>query len=75
MSFAKSLLAKLPALSRSQQCESCGQPFACEIGLAGCWCSEVKVTETTRERLRAKFKSCLCRSCLKKAELENQSAK
>lgn len=75
MNLASRLFAKLPTLSRSQQCESCGQPFSCELGLQGCWCNEVKVSETTRERLRAKFKSCVCRRCLEQAELENQNAK
>jgi Cysteine-rich CWC len=73
MSLANRLLAKLPTLSRSQQCESCGQPFSCELGLSGCWCSQIKISETTRQILRSKFKSCLCRSCLEQAESERQS--
>lgn len=58
----------LPTLNRPQQCPACGEAFACEIGLQGCWCSEVKVSDSTLKALRDKYKGCLCRSCLEKAE-------
>lgn len=61
----------LPVLRRPQSCQACGQSFACEIGIKGCWCSHVKVSEETREAIRAKYRRCLCRTCLQKAEVES----
>ena len=59
----------LPVLKKAQTCPACGESFACEISLgSGCWCSEVKLSETTRQELRAKYSGCLCRACLEKAE-------
>ena len=58
----------LPTLNRAQVCPACGQSFACEINLNGCWCSEVKLSAETLQELRAKYKGCLCRSCLENAE-------
>lgn len=58
----------LPTLKRAQECPACGNTFACEINLNGCWCSEVKVSESTREVLRSKYTGCLCRACLEAAE-------
>src|SRR5262249_55604692 len=55
-----------PAVRRSMTCESCGQPFACEVALGGCWCSEIRLSEATRSMLREKFADCLCRDCLTK---------
>jgi hypothetical protein len=60
----------LPVLRISQSCEACGQSFACEIGLKGCWCSQVKLSEQTRQTLKAKYQRCLCRACLETAENE-----
>jgi len=61
--------SKLPVLRKTQTCEACGQLFACEISLGrGCWCTQVKLCEGTRQELRARYKSCLCRACLKSAE-------
>src|ERR1043165_9689795 len=59
----------LPTLTRAQECPACGQPFACEISLNGCWCSEVKLSPETLQELRSKYKGCLCRSCLESAEV------
>ncbi|MBA3763605.1 MAG: cysteine-rich CWC family protein [Chthoniobacterales bacterium] len=43
--------------------------------LAGCWCSEVKLSERLRSTLRARYQSCLCRSCLEKfAEADEEEA-
>ncbi len=71
MSIATKLLRILPTVRRPQQCEGCGQPFVCELGLKGCWCGQVKISEETRQKLRTEYKSCLCRTCLEKAEMEN----
>lgn len=62
----------LPTLNRAQQCPACGETFACEINLQGCWCSEVKVSTSTLQALRAKYKGCLCRACLENAETAEQ---
>jgi len=53
---------------RPQTCESCGAEFKCEIGLNGCWCTQVKLSDDAREILKSKYKSCLCRRCLEKTE-------
>ncbi|MGH9962316.1 MAG: cysteine-rich CWC family protein, partial [Pyrinomonadaceae bacterium] len=64
MKVPRLLTRVLPTIKRAQSCPECGEPFACEIGLKGCWCGQVKVRETTLKELRAKYKSCLCRACL-----------
>jgi hypothetical protein len=53
-------------------CEACGAEFTCGAGAtAGCWCSEVKLSEALRARLRERYERCLCRACLESfAELE-----
>jgi cysteine-rich CWC protein len=65
----------LPVLRKTQACEACGESFACEISLGkGCWCGEVKLSENTREELRANYSACLCRACLEKAEARNTNS-
>jgi hypothetical protein len=64
---------RLPVLRIPNVCEGCGQSFACEIGLKGCWCSKVDVSEKTRKVLKEKYRRCLCRSCLETAETETQT--
>jgi len=59
----------LPTLNLAQQCPACGEAFACEINLGGCWCSEVKLSAETLQALRDKYKGCLCRACLESAEV------
>ena len=59
-----------PVVRRDRTCGSCGQPFACELSLGGCWCSEIKLTDATRARLRAVFSDCLCRECLTRHQKE-----
>ena len=72
VSLLKRIGLKLPVLRKTQQCEACGQSFACEISLGrGCWCDEVKLSEHTRRELRAKYRNCLCRACMEKAEANN----
>ena len=56
-------------------CESCGGEFVCGSRLAGCWCSEIKLSAETRAELRARFRGCLCRACLERfAADENSTA-
>jgi len=58
----------LPVINRPQHCPACGESFQCEIKLQGCWCREVKLSMSTLEALRSKYKGCLCRACLEQAE-------
>jgi len=55
-----------PSAREPSACESCGAEFACGATLAGCWCSEIKLSEETRAELRARFQRCLCRTCLER---------
>ena len=71
MTLLERLKIRIPVLRIPQSCEGAGRSFACEIGLRGCWCSHVIVSERTREVLRAKYRRCLCRACLDKGEIEN----
>jgi len=61
-------LAALVSPSRREPsaCESCGGEFVCGATLAGCWCSEIKLSEETRAELRARYQRCLCRACLER---------
>ena len=69
MKLLKQIGLKLPVLRKTQACEACGESFSCEISLGtGCWCGEIKLSDETRQELRAKYTSCLCRACLEKAE-------
>lgn len=54
------------SLRPSSVCESCGDEFTCGASLAGCWCSEIKLGDSVRARLRERYKGCLCRACLEK---------
>jgi hypothetical protein len=54
-----------PIIKRPVTCESCGQAFACELSLSGCWCSKVTLTDAARVQLRAKYSNCVCPTCLK----------
>jgi hypothetical protein len=47
-----------------QPCEACGEPFLCGATLAGCWCTEIKLSSETRARLKSHYERCLCRACL-----------
>jgi hypothetical protein len=47
-------------------CEACGAEFACGAMLAGCWCSELKLSDETRAELSTRFGGCLCRACLER---------
>jgi hypothetical protein len=55
-----------PSLRGPSACASCGGEFACGAGVAGCWCSEIKLSEATRAELRARYQGCLCRACLER---------
>ena len=72
MTLLKRIGLMLPVLRKTKACEACGESFACEISLGkGCWCGELKLSEDTRQELRAKYRDCLCRACLEKAKARN----
>jgi hypothetical protein len=48
-------------------CEACGHQFICGATIRGCWCTEIKLSETARVQLRERYKECLCRACLERA--------
>ena len=54
-----------------ETCAACGEKFVCGATLAGCWCSEVKLSEETRAKLKERYKGCLCRACLEKFAASN----
>ncbi|HYJ47629.1 MAG TPA: cysteine-rich CWC family protein [Pyrinomonadaceae bacterium] len=54
----------LPQLREPATCEACGSSFMCGATLAGCWCTEIKLSEATRAQLRSRYERCLCRACL-----------
>jgi hypothetical protein len=47
---------------REKLCESCGTAFECRAG--DCWCDEVALTDLVRAELRARYRDCLCPTCL-----------
>lgn len=74
MSIFQRIAIELPVLRKTQTCPACGESFACELSLAkGCWCTEVKLSEETRQQLRERYSGCLCRACLEQAELGGRS--
>ena len=56
----------LPRLRESSVCEACGAQFKCGASLAGCWCTEIELSESVRQMLRTKYRNCLCRACLER---------
>jgi len=55
-------------------CEACGSEFTCGATLAGCWCSEIKLSDAVRAELRGRYERCLCRKCLESVADEKKSA-
>ncbi len=67
----KKLLKIFASRWRAEEtCAACGEKFVCGVTLAGCWCSEVKLSEETRAELKARYKGCLCRACLERIAAE-----
>jgi hypothetical protein len=64
----------LPQFREPSTCEACGASFTCGATLAGCWCTEIKLSEAVRADLRSRYERCLCRACLETfAEGENNN--
>ncbi len=57
-------LASLIPLRRGLTCDSCGSDFQCGVSLAGCWCSEIKLSDEARAEMRSRYRGCLCRQCV-----------
>jgi hypothetical protein len=66
MALHKLLAFISPKWREPSECESCGDPFVCGASLMGCWCLKTKLSDSTRAELRAKYKRCLCQSCLQR---------
>ena len=45
-------------------CEACGQAFTCGAASQGCWCAEIKLSDEVSRVLSARYRRCLCRTCL-----------
>jgi hypothetical protein len=54
----------LPERRAAQKCEACGQEFRCGASLTGCWCWRAELTAAARAQLRARYRDCLCPTCL-----------
>ena len=75
MRLQKLMGVVLPQFREPSVCEACGGRFVCGATLAGCWCSEIKLSAETREELSRRYKRCLCRSCLESfADSEGKNA-
>jgi hypothetical protein len=61
------------AAQAAETCEACGAVFSCGAKLAGCWCSEVRLTDALRAELRERYEHCLCRACLERFAEEDSN--
>jgi hypothetical protein len=73
MSLQKSNQLSVPASCDVERCEACGGEFTCGAMLAGCWCSEVKLSDALLAELRERYQHCLCRACLEQFAGENSN--
>jgi hypothetical protein len=46
-------------------CERCGERFGCGAADGGCWCADVAVPGSARRDLAARYRDCLCPTCLR----------
>ncbi|MGD0176028.1 MAG: cysteine-rich CWC family protein [Candidatus Bathyarchaeia archaeon] len=53
-------------MPRTLQCEICGVVFPCGMGGAGCWCTDLSLSEAALAKLKTQAKDCVCPSCLSK---------
>jgi hypothetical protein len=70
MSRALKILETVIAGGRERVCEACGSEFICGVSLKGCWCSEIKLSDETRSKLRSQYSDCLCRQCLESVSVD-----
>ncbi len=74
MSLRKPAVVSLPQYREPSVCEACGEQFVCGASLSSCWCQEIKLSESARGELRARYERCLCRACLENyAEVEKNN--
>ena len=75
MNPLKQISRVLPLWRKTKVCEACGESFDCEVSLGkGCWCGEIRLSEKSRQELRAKYRDCLCRACLEKVAAMNSTS-
>ena len=67
MRFPKLIGLISPRWREPSTCEACGEAFTCGATLAGCWCTEIKLSAETRASLKKSYRNCLCRTCLERA--------
>lgn len=48
----------------SKLCEACGKEFSCNAESGTCWCFDLQLKAETLQKLKEKFKDCLCPACL-----------
>ena len=46
--------------------ENLHRDFQCGVSLAGCWCSEIDLSDEARAEMRARYRGCLCLQCLER---------
>ena len=61
-----------PDIRPPRECEACGKPFFCGASLKGCWCFHIKLSAEIRQKLRERYKDCLCSDCLERFSAETQ---
>lgn len=66
--------SRMCAPQAEEICEACGAQFSCGAKLAGCWCSEVQLTDALRAELRERYQHCLCRACLESFAESNRKS-
>ena len=55
-------------------CPKCGTEFTCSTATGSCWCMEYKLSSEMLKRLREKYATCLCPTCLSQfAEKDKRS--
>ncbi|MBM4137970.1 MAG: cysteine-rich CWC family protein [Nitrospira sp.] len=55
--------------SAQKICEQCGQAFEC-VGYQ-CWCGQAGITESQMDWIAARYKDCLCQTCLEQVAMGN----
>lgn len=51
-------------------CPNCGAEFEC-LHTADCWCSKIKLNDTTKQLLKERYSDCLCEKCLVEIAKDN----
>jgi ribosomal protein L34E len=54
-----------PGAPLAATCPRCGGGFACGVNAGRCDCFDVRLTDTLRAELAARYSGCLCLRCLR----------